>query len=330
MNYKEALAICRRHRNHRFTWGYNTWINRFPNKITLDFYNNKRLITWYPSGRVVVKFNGTRARQYIDDESKGMVGLQSWYVPWSDRHKVMRYLPWDWEFPSVRYHSMIAKKGEMPRECPLLVMFDPQGELTQGTKDLLGSTKTELLQYYIKRDRIRDRPRQRGRYWRARARNLFRDKSQCNAKDKRWWYCEWRKARINRLPLTRPGTLECGCRLYRKQYPKFSYTVQQILKEPNATVRTAMIKIYGIDNFFNKVTARTISVKGDYKLLQIMTGSVGQQLIEQQTITALKMTCPSTGQIYVNLVPNRCTSVSGALDWMFNIRDFESKVGQQT
>jgi hypothetical protein len=333
MTYKEVLNLFQSYnKENHLRYSRNIVFKRYPHFVSMDFYMSKQLIVWYPSGRIKVNFKSYTPYQQ-EDIPREMLSGSSHFIPWSDRQTVQRFLPWNWQFSSCRYHAMIHRGEEEPRECPAALVFLGNGELSLETKDKLGKTKTEIAAYYKKHDIIRDKPRRRGRYWQARARNLYRDKKNCKAK--KWWDCEWRRDRVNRSrQVTRPGELSCGCRIYRKDH-KFRYTVQQILKEPNATVRTCMIKMFGVDKFFTKVTAKTLSRRGDYTLLQIHTGNPNpgmslENVSETQIITALRMKCPSTGQVYVNLVPNTMQTVSAALDWMFNYRNFTINVGQQT
>src|SRR5216684_2610997 len=46
-------------------------------------------------------------------------------------------------------------------------------------------------------------------------------------------------------------------------------------------------------------------------------------------VKALKMTCPSTGAVYVNAVPPNLNEVPAALDWMFNTENYLETVTQQ-
>lgn len=332
MTYKEILPHFRYRRRQRIRWSYSIHFNKYPNKITMDYYTVSALITWYQNGWILVNFKGYKSYHWKQPTIgfPRLVTDKTWHVVWSDRNCANRFLPEPWRFTCYRYHLMISRPGEEPHESPCQVLISPKGELSNRTKKLLGKPLSELKKFYVHHDRLRDKPRKRGRYWRARARNLFRDSSECKYANshERFWKCNWFRSRFSRELPRQPITFECGCRLYRKKQPRFTKTVQQILREPNATVRASMIKIFGVQEFFNKVTARTLDAKGDYKLLAITT--VFQRQTEPQLITALKMICPSTNQVYIHLVHNGCRTVNQALDYIYNIRNFTERVGIQT
>jgi hypothetical protein len=92
-------------------------------------------------------------------------------------------------------------------------------------------------------------------------------------------------------------------------------TLDIIQAEPNVTIRTAMIKVYGIERFMTQINAKVLDVHGEYQLLSYSLDS-------WQHIRALKMVCPSTKTVYIHPVEPRCSSVSAALDWMFQTENY--------
>jgi hypothetical protein len=111
------------------------------------------------------------------------------------------------------------------------------------------------------------------------------------------------------------------------------------MAEENATVRTSKITIYGIEKFFNDAGAETINMEAGYELITINTGrahqeQVGRWQTREQTanvvLTALRMSCSTTGKVYVNTVPPQMRTVSGALDWMYDTTHYLERVGKQT
>lgn len=114
-------------------------------------------------------------------------------------------------------------------------------------------------------------------------------------------------------------------------------TVAKIMAEKNATVRTAKISIYGIEKFFNDAGAKTINKEAGYELITLDTGLAHQQRDRwgrEQTanvvLTALRMSCSTTGAVYVNTVPPQMRTVRAALDWMYDIPNYLGRIGVQT
>jgi hypothetical protein len=104
--------------------------------------------------------------------------------------------------------------------------------------------------------------------------------------------------------------------------PAKSLTVPGILEEENVTVRVAKMKIYGLERFLLESGAKAIDQQAGYALL-----SLG--LDRWQDMRALKMTCPSTGAVYISPVPPNLTTVPEALDWYFDCENYLGQVAQQ-
>jgi hypothetical protein len=195
----------------------------------------------------------------------------------------------------------------------------------------LGETMRSVRLRLKKRDRARDTPRRRGRYWLRKARGIYR--KPCG-KDS-YHGCKWHNA------WPRPTTNwegECGCKVYTKKAVSRD-TVNTIMAEQNATVRTAKIQIYGIEKFFNDAEAKTINKEAGYELLTLDTGQATREEVSRWrqpnetaniVLTALRMECSTTGKVYVNTVPPEFRTVRTALDWMFDTTNYLEKVGKQT
>ena len=87
-------------------------------------------------------------------------------------------------------------------------------------------------------------------------------------------------------------------------------TLAMIESEQNAATKAAMIKVYGLDKFLCDVKAEVIETQESYSLIQY-------PLDRRLWVKALKMTCPSTGTVYIHAVRSEVTTVSKALDWIF-------------
>jgi len=297
--------------------------------FSLDYWNYKSIMRWYPDGRIIVdlginKVNNMRSSWRNAVKPANSTGLS---LPWSVISRINRYLPYKWHFYSFRYHIMVSNSVNTEAdgfECPRCLTFDKTGSLVHGK---LGPSQATLHAHYYNEYKNRSRTRRRGQYWVRRARNLY-----LNRCDKRYPHCD----RLKLWPRpVEPRKFECGCELYRKNI-KFRYSAQDILKERNSTVRTCMIKIYGTAKFFEDVGARIIAKAREYQLLRMEFGKArtNRELTpteqRQLILHALKMVCPSTGQIYVTLVPNNITGVEQALNWKYQTQRYFDTVGQET
>lgn len=96
-------------------------------------------------------------------------------------------------------------------------------------------------------------------------------------------------------------------------------TVVQIAEEENSQIRSAKIAAYGLDRYFLEAGAETIQADGEYSLLRI-------NLDQWNSMTVLKMTCPSTGAAYLNPVEPRTETIDEALDLMFGVTDYRKNL----
>lgn len=101
--------------------------------------------------------------------------------------------------------------------------------------------------------------------------------------------------------------------------PRKPLTIDMIQAEPNVTIRTAMISVYGLERFLTQVQAKVVDTYKDYQLLSY-------SLDNWQSVRALKMVCPSTKTVYIHAVPPRTETVSSALDWMFQTENYINRL----
>jgi hypothetical protein len=113
----------------------------------------------------------------------------------------------------------------------------------------------------------------------------------------------------------------------RKEHKYRDLSVQSILAENNTTIRTAKMMCYGMERFFLDANPETVATLKDYALLRLV---IRADRWNGESLVGLKMTCPSTGAVYLNMVPPNITSVSAALDWMFNTTDYLGQLTQET
>jgi len=109
----------------------------------------------------------------------------------------------------------------------------------------------------------------------------------------------------------------------RNHEPAKGLTVQNILEEENTSVRLAKMHVYGLDRFLLDAKAAVIHEQAGYQLIRLDCGTWDR-------ITALKMTCPSTGAVYVSPVPPHIAGVAEGLDWIFQTEDYLGQVVQQS
>lgn len=172
--------------------------------------------------------------------------------------------------------------------------------------------------------RAEDREAARVSRWLSKARGM-KVTTKCKEPS---WRCDTRVVfgRRRSGPLT-PGEYECGCIVERVQH-KTKLTVAKIMAEPNITVRMAMAHIYGLERFLLEAGAETIDTHGEYALLDMPMGENGGW--RRDNIRALKMTCPSTGAVYISPVDPAVRNVSQALDWYFQTEDYLKSVTQES
>ena len=109
--------------------------------------------------------------------------------------------------------------------------------------------------------------------------------------DRIWFY---KGVHVTEQIVLQPETLSC----------------EQILTERNAEVRRVMIERFGLDRFLAGVKATPIDTDDKRSLYKIVVK-------EDEPIVAVKVQCPSTGQVYFLRVPPQIDTCAKAVAWTF-------------
>jgi hypothetical protein len=330
MNYEDAKAKMWNPRRRWVKWISCLYIQRWRGAIRIRYgyrYRHSNVIAaWYPDGRF--KF---RAQNYYPS------------ITW----RVNQFMPDGYSIVNHRYYSFLwDHKTEMSEARAFYIRTEDRpfsGGVYDNNKpewiwfvggkpkDKLGPTLREIKAKLKRSDHDRDLPRRRGRYWVRKARGVFRNRCGKRYPDR----CDWRH--IWPKPVT-AWKGNCGCKVYTEKAESRD-TVKTILEEKNATVRSAKIKIYGVEKFFTDAGSQIINEEGGYQLLTLNTGRAEREptnrrdsrsATENLILRALRMTCPTTGTTYVNTVPPNVTTVRQSLDWIYNIENYMERVGEQT
>jgi hypothetical protein len=96
-------------------------------------------------------------------------------------------------------------------------------------------------------------------------------------------------------------------------------TVADIANEENSQIRSAKIAAYGLERYFVEAGADTLQTDGEYTLLRI-------KLDQWNSMTVLKMVCPSTQAAYVCPVEPRTQTIDEALDFMFGVENYREQL----
>lgn len=131
------------------------------------------------------------------------------------------------------------------------------------------------------------------------------------------WRAEVREANRER------SRIRYWIRKAREHKPAKRLTVQSILAEENVSIRLAKMHVFGMERFLLESGAETLDSEAGYELLRL-------KLTNWQDLRAVKMTCPSTGAVYVATVAPHLTTVPEALDWYFNVENYLEEVVQQS
>jgi hypothetical protein len=99
-----------------------------------------------------------------------------------------------------------------------------------------------------------------------------------------------------------------------KNIAEGNYTAKDIMATQNVTIRSELIKTYGIERMFNELNARVVEKANGYTLMEIRNPN-GTTI--NQVIRALQMTCPSTKQTHVIRVHPDVKTVQEALNWTY-------------
>lgn len=94
-------------------------------------------------------------------------------------------------------------------------------------------------------------------------------------------------------------------------------TPQQILAEPNVELRRCAMDIYGQGRFAVDAGAEVVDTTTEHgaELLSLPLPSDDPERV----MKALRLTCPTTGNIYLERVPPDVSSALEALSWRFNL-----------
>ena len=104
------------------------------------------------------------------------------------------------------------------------------------------------------------------------------------------------------------------------------YDASYILSYPNSTIRSEMLKSYGIERVVRELHGETIEKKDEYELLQF---PIPQGVEPDRIMKVLQMQCPSTQVWYTLRVSPECKNIHEAINWTYglDLRDIR-KTGQ--
>jgi len=94
------------------------------------------------------------------------------------------------------------------------------------------------------------------------------------------------------------------------------YDAAYILAYPNLTIRSEMMKAYGIEKVMQELEGISVDKDEQYELLQFpMPGGNA----DNKVMNVLKMKCPSTQVWYALRVPPECRNIGEAINWTYGI-----------
>jgi hypothetical protein len=93
-----------------------------------------------------------------------------------------------------------------------------------------------------------------------------------------------------------------------------NHNASYILSYPNATIRSEMMKRYGIDRIVQELQGETLEKRGEYELLQFPLPG-GRE--PNNIMKVLKMRCPSTRAYYALRVHPECQNIHEAINWTY-------------
>ena len=103
------------------------------------------------------------------------------------------------------------------------------------------------------------------------------------------------------------------------------YDAQYILEYPNVTVRSEMVKKYGIERIVKEMQGETVDKTEEYELLQFPLPG-GRE--PDNVMKVLKMRCPSTQTWYALRVPPQSMDITEALNWTYGFNLAEIRKNQ--
>lgn len=300
MDYRDADAKLQGRCRERRKLENNTYLERrYTGAIAVRLHRTD-VLTFYPDGRIEIDTGG-------------------WHTV-TTRDRINRCLPRPWSVGSDRGTTVLYKSEAGYHWNPVATVDNSLIILPDGTIKG-GGDYVAFKEGIRKADNERNRVRSRARYWIRKAWGIYVDRSSCRASR---WNCRtqgWRARRGLQV-----GNYECGCIVYQKPASADGLTVKSILEEEDVTVRLAKMRIYGVDHFVLDAGARVLDSEAGYELLTLNHGSGNWG---REEIRALKMRCPSTGAVYINMLPPYIFKVRNGLDWMFSTENYLERVGQQ-
>jgi hypothetical protein len=300
-------------------------------KLENNTYLKRR--NWGSTKAIAVRLHTTDVITFFED-GRIEVSTGGWDTV-TTRDRISSYLPKPWTVYGERNATILsnfrwyAPRGDWSkaqRKGSVEVVLNNSATISQEQTVEGGKDVAAFRKEIREQDNERNRVRSRARYWVRKARGVFVDRSQCHGGRRGfrqtgvWQSCNT-TGRWNRRNL-QIGEYKCGCRVSLKT-PTYHGTVESILQEENVTVRVAKMTCYGIERFFLDANAKILDDKAGYQLLSLPFDRWNE-------MKALKMTCPSTGAVYVNAVPPTMNEVPAALDWMFNTENYLETVTQQS
>jgi hypothetical protein len=103
------------------------------------------------------------------------------------------------------------------------------------------------------------------------------------------------------------------------------YDAGYILSYPNVTIRSEMLKKYGIEQIVQELKGETVEQNEQYELLQFpVPGATDPDKI----MNVLKMKCPSTQVWYTLRVPPQCKNITEAINWTYGLNLNEIREGK--
>jgi hypothetical protein len=94
------------------------------------------------------------------------------------------------------------------------------------------------------------------------------------------------------------------------------YDAQYILGYPNVTIRSELVKKYGIERMVKELEGETVDKNEEYELLQFPVPG-GRE--PDNVLKVLKMRCPSTQTWYALRVPPQSADITEALNWTYGL-----------
>ncbi len=253
------------------------------------------------------------------------------------RDRLNRYLPCPWHVFSERGTCILsnrqycATREQDENGCTIYQDIGGEVYTVEDTVTIKpdgavvgGGDVTEWREKLRKERNELNAVQSRARRWIRKAQGLYLDRSNCT---QRHCFCHprprgwgrWRPTRLTEGEIC----AECHCRMVRKPASAEGLTVADITAESNVSVRVAKMKIFGIERFFLEAGARVLDEHQSYQLLSL-------ELDRWRAIRALKMSCPSTGAVYINAVPPTIRNVSEGLDWMFGVESYLERIAQES